>query len=161
MKLSSNKFIIDPPKVTWVLAANRVGAVIFRKVKGAHLEFLERYENPTGRLREQELASDSPGKVKTNAFSGHGLGQQNLLHEQAALRFAKRLARQVNMAKEEGRFDDLVLIAEPRFLGFLRTAFAKKLERLQPKTINREIKFIDTKRIEKRVTNLLRTGLSA
>lgn len=160
MKLGKKKVQIVPtPKVTWILAANRVRAAFFRKEKGDAIEFLRRFENPEARLREQDLVSDSPGKSQSSASAGHprhALGREAVWHEKAAVDFSRKLIKEISRSYEQGKFDELILIAEPHFLGFLRSALPKHLASAPRRELNRELKFIDTKRVEKRVLALLK-----
>ena len=158
MKLGKQRIqIVNPPKVTWILVANRARGAIFRKTKGEKIEFLERFENPKGKLREQELVSDRPGKSQSSAGSGlprHSLGKESVWHERAASVFAKSLIAAIDTGHGQGRFDELIIMAEPHFLGLLRGFIPKQLAHVPRRELGHELKFIDTKKVEKRVGGL-------
>lgn len=139
-----------PPRATWILVANRTGAVIFRKIDGEQIDFLKRYENPNGRARELQLVSDRPGQVHSNGpgLFRHSLGKSRVWHEHGASTFARGLMNDIAKANSEGRFDDLILMAEPHFLGLLRKQLPSSLQKTARLEICRELKFISTKRVE-------------
>jgi protein required for attachment to host cells len=51
-------------------------------------------------------------------------------HVAEVARFAKRLATRLETARRTGRLDELLLIAEPKFLGVLRPHLSASLRRL-------------------------------
>jgi protein required for attachment to host cells len=98
--------------------------------EGGHLE------NPSARLHDRDLKSDRPGRVFHSALSSagrrgavahHGVGGESGPRRHEAGLFAKRVVEELEMARREGRFERLVLIAAPAFLGHLREALPKSL----------------------------------
>ena len=86
----------------------------FQVVEG-NAEYLE------GRLQERELVTDRPGR----AFDSYGTGRHGedpataaTTHE--AENFALELSRFLQKARTERRYDTLMLMAAPAFLGELR-----------------------------------------
>ena len=53
---------------TWIVVANRMGANIYQK-KGVNgtLDLMREISFPEGRLRDQEIESDRPGRANTPA----------------------------------------------------------------------------------------------
>lgn len=112
---------------TWIVVAHRSGARIFEARSGARdLVPVESVEHPAGRLRPQEIESDRPGR-SFDSIGGqrHGMSKEESPTEHLAVAFAAELAARMKSAHEAKRFDRLVLVASPRFLGHLRDALDK------------------------------------
>lgn len=103
----------------WVVVANKTGARIFE--------------------------ADSP-------FSGLRLVRRVALHELreasadqerdhhvSAESFAHKLSTVLDAAHRSGRFTELVLVAEPHFLGMLRLRFKRRLGRAVVSTIRKDL----------------------
>jgi protein required for attachment to host cells len=65
---------------------------------------------------------DSPGRTGHGAktHARHGANSDYDPHAIEVERFAKRIARRLDLERRNKSFDELVVIAEPRFLGVLR-----------------------------------------
>lgn len=107
---------------TWVLCADRAHARVY-STPGRHLALLHSVEHPEGRLHDSEIATDHGGQVQARSgHHPHTLATHESPSETVTRRFAKELATLVREARVDGRFDHLVLVAEPRFLGLLDDA---------------------------------------
>jgi protein required for attachment to host cells len=96
-----------------------------------------RLDNPDARLHDRELKSDRPGRVFASASAGHGrrgavahhsAGGEQSPREHVAIVFAHRIADELVTAKRDKKFDRLVLIVAPAFLGILRKALPESLQ---------------------------------
>lgn len=97
-----------------------------------------RLRDPTARLHERELVSDRPGRLferapaaggRRGATAHHDTGGERSARRYAAVAFARRIAMQLERAQRLGRFDRVVLMASPRFLGTLRRVLSPRLGR--------------------------------
>jgi len=106
----------------WVVVASNTRCRIFAQHKhNGPLEELEDLVHPEGRLHERRLASDRPGRTFDRAGEGrHAKGNPVKPQEQENIRFAKDVADKIDAARKQDKFERLVLIAEPGFLGQLR-----------------------------------------
>ena len=122
---------------TRIVVANQAQAV-FYDTGGPNtpLRLVGRLENPSGRLLDRELKSDRPGRVFASARSGtgrrgavahHATGGERSPRRQAVGAFARRIAVDLSAARRAKRFDRLVLVAAPAFMGALRKTLAKSL----------------------------------
>jgi protein required for attachment to host cells len=107
---------------TWIVVGHRAGARIVEHTRSG-LKLIEEIDHAAGRLKDNEIESDRPGR----AFSSVGTGRSaysphETAHDHAAQTFASQLAQTLRAARNEHRFDRLVLVAEPRFLGMMRGA---------------------------------------
>jgi protein required for attachment to host cells len=125
-------------KRVWVVVASSTVARLFAAESAAGpLEELEEMVHPEGRLHERELVSDLPGRTFDSTGAGrHAKAAGVAPKEQETVNFAIQVAERLEAARTEGRFDALVLVAAPRFLGLLRG-------RLSPPTRERVILELD------------------
>lgn len=109
---------------TWILVAHRGGARLFEnKGLGKGLNLLEDIPHPQGKLRNQDIDSDQPGRSFDRFGQGrHALGTEQEPKEHLAELFAKELADLLENGRNQHRYQRLVLIAGPDFLGVLRSA---------------------------------------
>lgn len=127
MRTGSGNFFrnhINPKKQhhRWYLLANRTDAVIYEDLPDAPFAFVERFQNKKGRLQEGQLDSDAPGTMNSSSGAGtirHGMDHHFGKHETNARQFARRLAEHLLREHRNKRYDELVLSAEPHFLGYL------------------------------------------
>jgi protein required for attachment to host cells len=106
---------------TWYLVANQTNAVIY-KDSSARFNVVERLDNPLSKLKEGALDSDRPGRGCASAQGGflrHGLDRHYKRREQLLQTFAAKIGKVLEKAQHEDRYTDLVVVAEPHFLGKL------------------------------------------
>jgi protein required for attachment to host cells len=106
----------------WIVVADQSKARIFTTAspRGALLE-VGTLEHAVARERTQTLTSDRPGRSFDSAGIGrHAMSTAVEPQEQEAIRFAKQIADHLNKAHNEGRCNQLLLVAGPEFLGRLR-----------------------------------------
>ena len=109
-------------KTKWILVATRVGAKVYElKNRTRPLKLIHRAEHPEGHKLISELERDRPGRAtrvtgqRRVSLSGHGSPR-----DRVAKKFAKKLASLLEPSAYADKFDELILVAEPRFLGFLK-----------------------------------------
>jgi protein required for attachment to host cells len=82
---------------------------------------MEAFIHPEARLHEQDLVSDRPGRGFDRSGPGrHAEEPDTTVTEQETNNFALELSRFLLKGRSLGKFDALVLIAAPAFLGSLR-----------------------------------------
>lgn len=109
-------------KDVWVVVANRAVAHLFRTGWSREpLQELESMVHPAGRLHDRDLVTDGPGRGFDRVGQGHHATDPGTAPgEHEAELFAVELARRLHKDRAEHRFDALVLVADPGFLGLLR-----------------------------------------
>jgi protein required for attachment to host cells len=117
---------------TWIVIAHRAGARIFeQEARGRELARIRELDNEAGRRHNREIDADRPGRVYDRMGQGrHAVSREDTPHEKAAEDFAKELAGELQKGRNENRFNEIVLAAEPRFLGMLRQALDEPTARL-------------------------------
>jgi len=115
----------------------------------APLQLLSKLENESARLHERDLETDRPGRSFDRIGAGrHAMDGERSTLRQQQVRFAKRIAEELESARKDHAFDRLVVMAAPRMLGLLRDAMPdtsrsavvaevpKDLVHLDPKAIH-------------------------
>lgn len=115
---------------TWIVVVNRVEAKVFESDGKGHrgeVKFLEKLENPKGRLKAQDINADKPGF--SPGVAGHGGTKEKAQSptDRVSQIFAKRVSDYLEEARHSNSFDDVVLIAAPQFLGKMRNMFSREL----------------------------------
>lgn len=114
-----------PP--TWVIVAESSRARIFAMRGLANpLQELEDLVNPAGSEPERALASDRPGRTTdSSARRRHAKEPQVSPREQVALVFAREIADRIEQGRTHGKFEKLIIVAAPEFLGLLRRSLTE------------------------------------
>jgi protein required for attachment to host cells len=108
-------------KSTWILVADNVHARIFTTdTPSSALQEIEDLTHTEGRLHDREITTDLPGRIKNTDGSGHAFEQPTDPKKHEADSFAHRIAKHLEAALNANKFEQLLIIAEPSFLGLLR-----------------------------------------
>lgn len=118
----------------------------------AKMDRIDNIQNPDARKKEQDLVSDSPGRVS----KGSGLGSRSTGSEGGAVEhslgvYASNILDHVQKKRSENQDLKILLVSEPGFLGVLKKHFktanieisktiAKKLNHLDENSIFSKIK---------------------
>lgn len=111
-----------PNARTWIVAGDSAEARIFLTERrfGAWTE-VATLSNPEAATRERDRATDRPGRVYDSFGKGrHAMVQEETGQQHEIHRFAHEVGSYLNKSLTAGEFKQLVLIAEPTFLGYLR-----------------------------------------
>ena len=85
------------------------------------LNEIETMAHPEGRLHEQDMVSDMPGKGAGKGGGGdHAFQEKIEPKEQETIVFAKRVADYLDDARKANKLSQLIIAAAPAFLGELR-----------------------------------------
>ncbi len=129
---------------TWVLVAHRGGARLFENAgRGKGLALVQDLPHPEGRMKSGEINSDRPGRSYSNSsggggFARHGFGRDDATVEVAA-QFARDLAGVLDRGRNDKRFDKLILVAEPSFLGNLRASLSAPTAAAVAATLDKDL----------------------
>lgn len=146
---------------TWILAADESRARVLQVTgREQRLTEIDGLVNPAGRAQDRELETDAEPR-----FSGHGgLGkpgdsptsgppsdpERQGAVEHSAHAFAKEIARYLDKARVERRYDQLVLVAPPKFLGALRKELHKEVAKLVADERPKDLAGFNAREIERR-----------
>lgn len=118
--------------ITWVLVADSSAARFFSaETRNGALQEFETMAHPQGRMHEQELTSDLPGRAFDSAGQGrHAMATSVSPREQAVLGFADRIADYLDQGCNSNKYSQLIVVAPPEFLGTLRKKFSANVKRM-------------------------------
>ena len=141
----------------WVLVADAARARIFSvDSPRAKLHPVEQLVSPEARLHDRDINADRPGRAFDSFGEGrHAMGTNSNPKEQDAKRFAREVADHLEQGRVGNRFDRLVVVAEPHFLGLLRKAIKPPLEQLVTLEINKDLSKANDAEIRKHLPERL------
>ncbi len=130
----------------WVVVADSARARFFSRMgTDGQLQELADLVNPEGRIPTRELAQDRPGRSFSSASGSvhHSYETRNDPDEHQMQMFAHEVAERIDEARAQGQFEQLVIVAAPRFLGELRKRLsANSVDRIV-KTLNQDLVRLD------------------
>ncbi len=139
----------------WIVVADGAGAEIW---SGSHrsqpLESVQILDFPEGRLREQEIYSDRPGRAFESANDSRSAMENPDVREHQHQVLARQVVDALARGRAANRFGRLCLIAPPAMLGALRQAMDSQLERLVQRSIDKNLVDADEARIRDYVFEL-------
>jgi protein required for attachment to host cells len=147
--------IVFSSSVRWYVLANRSEAVIYKDTDSDKFKFVQRLNDPKGKLKESELDSDRPGRGNSGGSASFSLDRTFHHHEVEAREFAKKIAVSVTEATRDGRVDEIVLACEPHFLGLLRSALPASVKDLVKAEINHEYTYGSDEAIRGQILNAM------
>ena len=108
-------------KLTWILIADSSRARIFSTDSpSSPLEELEGFSHAESRLHDRDMTADLPGKNREGGVGAHAFEQKTDPKKQEAINFAHSLADHLEASRNANQFEQLMIVAEPSFLGLLR-----------------------------------------
>ena len=136
-----------------VIVADSARARIFsRSRKFSPLEEEAVLIHPESRLRRQDLVSDRPGTVhESSAYGESDASQPTDPKRLEATLFAREIARQVQSLVSAGDLEGIILVAEPRFLGMLRSALDDSSTALVVQEVGASLTRESLERIQQRI----------
>lgn len=153
---------INGPATRWYVVANRTDAIIYRDGENKKFQPVEHLLNPEGNRKERDLDSDRPGKSNSNAphtAYKHPMVSEHQRHDETVRKFSNRISRTLDSARSQGQFDELVLVAEPHFLGQLKSALSEPLKKCVVHQLPRE--YMDTDRhLRTKILTAIREGVT-
>ncbi|GIX22553.1 MAG: host attachment protein [Gammaproteobacteria bacterium] len=125
----------------WVLVADGHRARFFEtdKPRGALKEFDDALE-PRAVLPENRLDRDEPGQSFDRKGQGRHVVEPKTDPKKAVKdAFARELAERLEKAHATGRFDKLVLVCPPPFLGLLRAHLSETVKRVVSLEVDKDL----------------------
>jgi len=138
---------------TYLVIANGVHAYFYdlehHHAKSAHAETFKpiiELTHPDSRLKISELMEDRAGKPGTNGIHGKYESHDDP-HETELKHFAKEIATVLERAREEGKYERLIIVAPPHFHGILKQHLSKNVEALVAEHIQKDYASLHTKEL--------------
>ena len=122
---------------TWIIAADSSRARILQVTdRTEHLDEIEDLLNPQGRVDDRQLTTDAHARF--HGSNGPASDREETSAAQHATElFAKRVGEYLDKARSAHRYEQLQLIAPPKFLGRLRKALGKETAQLVAESCRR------------------------
>jgi len=119
--------------ITWIVAADSARARVLQFAdRGHELMEVEDLLNPQGRLHERDVENDAEHQVDL---------------------FSKRVGEYLEKARSQHRYDKLVLVAPPKFLGRLRKQLGKEVEKLVTSELDKDLYRANARELERYFTS--------
>jgi protein required for attachment to host cells len=131
-------------KPIWIVVADNTQARFFTaKTRSAALDEIDTLTNSENRLHDRDITSDLPGKIKSTGGGGHAFEQPTDPKKHEADNFARLVAAFLEKAHNDEHFDELVIVAEPSFLGLLRSHLNEQVKKLVTFELDKNITTLD------------------
>jgi len=126
---------------TWIVVADSARARLFELGRSRdELRELDDLINADARLPDRELTSDDSGRAFDSFGAGrHAMEDKISLKDQAIINFAAYINEQLLTALNERKFNKLILIADPRFLGILRDKLDDHIQKIVSTEIPKDL----------------------
>ena len=139
-------------ETTWIVVASRDEVRIFSRKGQEHLILERDIGNPLGRLKERDLVSDKQGASTDNRMRARqSYSTEESARERALKDFYREVCDQLDRALSKHQFSKLVLVAEPRLLGYIRGIVAKNVHRAISQEIPKDLSMERDLQIEQRL----------
>jgi len=143
-------------KLTWILIADSTRARIFTaNTPASPLEEIEEFTHTESRLHDREITSDLPGRIKSTGAGGHAFEQPTDPKKHETDNFAHTLAQYLENAYNENRFEQLLIVAAPTFLGLLRSHLSEHVKKLVRFELNKELTLLSADDIREHLPQYL------
>jgi protein required for attachment to host cells len=140
---------------TWILVADASRARLFQhELFGSPLKQLQEWDHQPSRARNQDLASDRPGRVmQSHAAPGRGGSRSGIEpdlppKEVEQEHFARALAAILDKGRGDNAYRRLVLVASPSFLGTLRRVVDEQVHKHIVASVDKDYTAFSPKELE-------------
>lgn len=137
----------------WVLVADSGSARIF-ELRQTPAKFHEVHTLVSDALhkRSGDLVSDVSGRsFNAQGPAGHSKEQKSNPHELAEKEFSRKLADKLELALNMNVFEKLMVIADPKTLGRLRSLMSKQLRKRITHEVNLDLVGMPLEKLKKKI----------
>ncbi|QJR80346.1 host attachment protein [Alteromonas pelagimontana] len=134
---------------SYVVVANQTEAkILVENSKTKELELVVTLTNEDGRSSDSNLVTDRPGSISapSNTVPGVDTMSRKDAAEIEAERFAASVTGWLDERRSKENINHIDIIAEPSFLGKLRSQMSKHLEKLIGCTVDKDVVQADQQR---------------
>lgn len=139
----------------WIVVADAAQARIFHRIKqGSVLEQEHVLTHPESKAHPGDLRTGGKGEViESTSAASHQSDPQTSTMEKHADIFASEVAEFLRKRRAAGKYDSLVLVAEPQFLGRLRDNLDNATLQIVDKDIDKDWTQHDVRQIARLLEN--------
>ena len=137
----------------WVVVCDGAKALILENVgdiKFPNLKTIEVCEQQD--LPTRDLGTDAPGRSHSSVGQGRSSYQQTDWHNQAEEAFLTKLVQRLDAAVIAGETKSMIVVAPPRALGVLRSAYSHMLKGAVRAEVDKDFVKMPVHEIEKRLS---------
>ena len=118
-------------KLTWLVVADSSKARIFTTdSRTGPINEIQSIVHSEARLHEQKMTSDLSGRSNGNGGGGNTYQAKVSPKDQENINFAKDIAHELDAARKQDKFKQIILVAPPDFLGNLRNSLNAQTQKL-------------------------------
>lgn len=148
---------MNPKAKYWVLVANSGHARILEMQRKPY-EFHQVSElvSETQHLTSKDIVSDASGRVyHTQGPGTHAMNPRSDPHQNAEEQFSRSLAQKMDKAARLGRFEQLLIVADPKTMGRLRQQMNRSLAGKVTDEVALDLVGLPLPQLESRLRNVL------
>jgi protein required for attachment to host cells len=124
----------------YILVADSSQAKLFRAEKPLKtLEIIFEKDHIQGRQKRSDIDSDRAGVRNSSTKGSHSFAGDKDSHKHEEEMFAKSLCNMLESEYKHRKYDGLILVAPPHFLGFIRQHLSKDCMSVLVKSINKNL----------------------
>ncbi len=145
-------------KKVWILVCDSSRGRLF-EIRGSNPEWnlLEVFGHSESRSKSSSLASDRLGQSASQGSVHHNaLAPGSTPKEVEKGHFGHELATMLDQAMRSNRFDGLVLVAPPHFLGMLKKELTPELVKHLVVTVDKDLTHVDARALAERLGDVVR-----
>ncbi len=139
----------------WVVVCDGAKALVLENTGDAkfpNLKMVEVFEQK--HLATHEIGADAPGRSHSSLGHGRSSVEQTDWHDQAERDFLVHLAKHLDAAIAAGKTKSLIMVAPPRALGMIRSAYPHALKAAVRAEIDKDLVKLPVHQIEKHLTGV-------
>jgi protein required for attachment to host cells len=130
--------------ITWIVAADASRARILQVADPQRLVEIEAFVNPDARLQDRDVDTDA----RTRFPGGHTADPEIGAVEHRNELFAKRVADYLDKARNDHRYERLVIVAAPKMLGQLRQELDKEVRKLVLDEVPKDLSWFNARDLQ-------------
>lgn len=166
MKLhKQHNAVIEPARTDWIAVGDASRFIIYKKRKGETFAPVKTFTNPGAHLKVSEFESDQPGRsfdshTRSNGShltgpSRHAYTSQQDPKEHAIEEFAREVTAFLDKSHKDHLFNRLILVANSRLLGRLRSLLDKKTQEAVSAEHTKDFSWITGQELDSRIQSLI------
>lgn len=127
--------------VTWIVVADGAHATIYaNQGRGRGIDQPAVHEYAGDNSPTREINSDRPGRMAASSSGAqHAMDPSTDAHRHAQQMLARDVAHTLDRAAADGTYAQLVLVAPPRMLGYLRESVSPQVHALLVGDLNKDL----------------------
>lgn len=147
-------------QTTWILIADAAKArILASSGKASDFTAVDDIQLQGNPAAGRDLAADRPGRAFDRAGDGrHGMEPSTDPRAVEKERFAREIAGVLKEAAERGRYDRLVMVAPPAFMGILREILPSSVVKTVDAELTKDLTKVSTHELPEHLATILKTA---